>query len=789
MKAIDVAKKYIRRGWHPVPIPTKSKGPTGSKWQLASITAENVGQYFNGREQNIGVQMGPKSGDLCDVDLDALDAVKMAPYFLPDTGAVFGRRSKPRSHFLYTCTDCGKTVNVLKHLGDQGKKDTIVELRLGREKGVQTMFPGSKHPSGEAVEWDSEEDPAEVPFAELKNAVRNVALGTILLRCWPESGSRHELSLRVGGFLARAGLDAEAIDRIIEAVATEAGDDEVQDRRVAAAAAHEACANGEKVYGFPALKEAIGDDPAKALAKIAEFSEEESDLPVIKYSPGDASIATTKAEKILVDAKILYQRGWSIVRPIVSEVEAAKKTVTKVAQLATVDAIFMKDVLGRHVDFRRHNKKENKWTKAEVPPDVPAFIVKRSGEWSFPVLSGVITTPTMRDDGSLLMTAGYDEATRLLLVDPPKMPAIPDELTKRDAKKALDVLKDLLTEFPFADPVDHAVALSALITPVVRGAFPVTPMHAARAPVPASGKSYMFDVCAAMAIGQKMPVMSASGSEEELEKRLGAAMITGQPLINIDNVNGELRGDALCQLIERPTVDIRILGRTENMRVEARGTSIFCNGNNIIVVGDLCRRVITCTLDPRLERPELREFKKDPFNMVMRDRGKYIAAALIVCRAYIQAGQPDAMPRLASFEGWSDTVRSALCWLGEEDAAATIETARGEDPEVSDLREMMQAWAEVFGTGRRYAKTLSEVIAVAEEKTPTFAPQWPRFNAVMQVVASRGSEPSPLRLGLWLRGRKGRIVDGLSLASRTPKNNSKSTEWWVEGDEAPGLWR
>ena len=75
----------------------------------------------------------------------------------------------------------------------------------------------------------------------------------------------------------------------------------------------------------------------------------------------------------------------------------------------------------------------------------------------------------------------------------------------------------------FVGAVDRAVALSAIITPVVRGAFPVAPMHSAKAPVAGSGKSDLFDVAAAVAIGQIMPVMAAGSSEEELKKRLGAA--------------------------------------------------------------------------------------------------------------------------------------------------------------------------------------------------------------------------------------------------------------------------
>src|ERR1035438_161575 len=95
-----------------------------------------------------------------------------------------------------------------------------------------------------------------------------------------------------------------------------------------------------------------------------------------------------------------------------------------------------------------------------------------------------------------------------------------------------------------------------------------------------------------------MPGRPTGASEEETEKRLGAAMLAGQPLISIDNISGELGGDALCQIIERPVVEIRVLGRSDRVRIEARGTSLYATGNNFVVVADVCRRVITTNLDP-----------------------------------------------------------------------------------------------------------------------------------------------------------------------------------------------
>src|ERR1700730_8428739 len=95
-----------------------------------------------------------------------------------------------------------------------------------------------------------------------------------------------------------------------------------------------------------------------------------------------------------------------------------------------------------------------------------------------------LTTPTLRPDGNLLLTEGYDKATRLLLIAPPKMPPMPENPTRDDGLAGLKLLKELLSEFPFDGDVSRSVALSAHITPVCRGAFNMTPAHIAKAPTP-----------------------------------------------------------------------------------------------------------------------------------------------------------------------------------------------------------------------------------------------------------------------------------------------------------------
>ena len=126
----------------------------------------------------------------------------------------------------------------------------------------------------------------------------------------------------------------------------------------------------------------------------------------------------------------------------------------------------------------------------DPPQEVAATILARVGEWKFPTVIGIATAPTLRPDGTVLDQLGYDPVTRLLLIDTQQMPPIPANPTKADAEAALTLITDLLEEFPFVDDMAKAVAVSAIITPVARGAFTVAPMTVADAPVPSSGKSY-----------------------------------------------------------------------------------------------------------------------------------------------------------------------------------------------------------------------------------------------------------------------------------------------------------
>src|SRR5262249_34988837 len=101
----------------------------------------------------------------------------------------------------------------------------------------------------------------------------------LLVRAWPNRGSRHVGALALGGFLARAGWSEDDIREFVEAVATEAGDDEVNDRCSAATDSAAAVARGDKAYGLPKLKEIFDDETGNKVADLFNYTDERPTEP------------------------------------------------------------------------------------------------------------------------------------------------------------------------------------------------------------------------------------------------------------------------------------------------------------------------------------------------------------------------------------------------------------------------------------------------------------------------------------------------------------------------------
>jgi putative DNA primase/helicase len=411
------------------------------------------------------------------------------------------------------------------------------------------------------------------------------------------------------------------------------------------------------------------------------------------------------------------------------------------------------------------------YKRIDCPEAVAAGYLARKGRRNLRTLTAIIDAPTMRLDGTILDRPGYDEATGLYLILAGEFSTIPAEPTRADALKALWVLKSLVGEFPFADidrsadrSADRSVWLSAVLTAPIRALLPTAPLHGFDAPVPGSGKGKLVDIAAMIATGRPASVFNQGRSEEETEKRLGSILMTGDLCINMDNCTLPLEGDFLCSaLTAAGAVRVRILGRSEAPQLPMVAT-LFATGNNLAAKGDMTRRMIRCTIDPKMERPETREFDNDPVDDAQKGRAGYLAAVLTILRAHAVAGRPQCdLAPLGSFEQWSRIVRAAQVWLGEADPCVTMKDIAADDEEHETLATLIDAWHAVHGTEAR-------AVAVAAEKLP--------LDTLRKVAPSlRGDGYDVRRFGWYLKRHARKVADGRRLVQAKSGNNSL---WRIE---------
>jgi putative DNA primase/helicase len=340
------------------------------------------------------------------------------------------------------------------------------------------------------------------------------------------------------------------------------------------------------------------------------------------------------------------------------------------------------------------------------------------------------------------------------------LPPIPERPSKKQALEALEHLTELFGEFSFSDKegkkrLNQSVALSGLLTASVRGSLPTAPVHLIRADTPGTGKSYLIDVIAIITTGWYCPVITASKSMEETEKRIGAVLLEGISLISLDNCTHDLSGELLCQLSERPVVRIRVLGQSAMPSCECH-TMVFATGNNIGFRGDMVRRGLVCDLEALDERPELRKFDNDALESASLQRADCLAATFTIIRAYLAAGAPAVCGPLGSYSAWSKMVRSPLVWLGMPDPVVSMETTRAEDPVLAEMREFFDLWID-YDLGLDTPYITNRIIELACAPPSGFnRPVFEEF--LLRIAAGRDGRISSKRLGEWLRRISGRVA-------------------------------
>ena len=488
-------------------------------------------------------------------------------------------------------------------------------------------------------------------------------------------------------------------------------------------------------------------------------------LPTIRLEAGQLPHILKQTEQALLDsgAEVYTRAGTGIlVYPAFHQsVTTADGRKTMQAKLATFTADSLTLPVAESAIFEKYSRRLKTWVAADPTRELVRMLLSREGQRGYPLVGGIITTPTLRFDGTLLCTPGYDPRSELYLVPGLALPPIPDRPTRAEAQAKLDTLKDLFGEFSFRrKDLDHSVALAGLLAALLRGSLPTAPVCLVRGDGPGVGKSLLVDVISMIVTGQLCPVTTLS-SDEENEMRVGALVLAGAQIFSFDNCTRDLEGQILNQLTERSMITVRILGRSEMPVCECH-TAVFATGNGIGFAGDMLRRGLICELKALSERPELREFRRDTLALAYNRRADYVAAALTIVRAYIAAGRPRVCDSLGSYGAWSNMVRSPLVWLGERDPRQSMDEVRAENPELLLIAEFHQLWLD-YRIPLNTPYTVARIIELADANAPSkFNPPALRDFLLRIARDKNRNEISPERLGNWLR-KSCRIVGDYQL--------------------------
>ncbi len=785
---IEEALRATERKWALIAL--TGKVPVHKGWQNKKAPALAEVERWLRKGHNLGLRTGLVSGVIV-IDDDSPDGSACADLNLPKTVTVITGSGKQHHYFKAPDFKIGNSVKTLADGIDV------------RGDGGQVVFVGSIHPeTKQPYRWAPGLSPAEVDLATLPDAIitklrkakpssskvefvkgdgtasgedqrvrtyANAALAAEVRRVQQSTeGNRNDTLNRaafaLGQIVGAGALDREQVRLALKAAAavcglTEAEIDQTIDSGI--------------VAGMKEPRDIAAAMQAHAESEADDQGEADDNRPPISIYPGCLPTAVSKAERVLLRQQppLIYQRGTTLVRIVWLPEAGAGRTIRTRPVIQEVTNNFLIDKLTDLIAWRKVERRTGDLYPVDCPERVALTLLSRSGAWNVPPLIGVIDCPTLRSDGEVLDTEGYDKESGLYVaLGGRKWPAVPDQPTQEDAHAALRQLLWVLRDFPFLGRADRAVALAALLTALIRPSLHTAPLFAFRAAKMGSGKSLLADVVAMIATGRPAAVMSQGADENEDKKRMLPILAEGDTVAVIDNIERPFGSAALCSILTQTIWRDRVLGASRTMTLPTTNTTWIATGNNIVFVGDITTRVVACDLDPKCEHPEARKFEVNLYDYIPKHREELVVAALTILRAYHVAGRPDLnLPVFGRFEEWSNWIRSALVWLGEADPCDTRRRVEETDPVRAELTSLLAALHAHFNDK---AFQVSAVLSDMKEHDTL-------REAASPILATAAPGQSPAQcLGLFFQRVHRRPEGGLRLM-RGP-NRGGSACWRIE---------
>jgi hypothetical protein len=344
------------------------------------------------------------------------------------------------------------------------------------------------------------------------------------------------------------------------------------------------------------------------------------------------------------------------------------------------------------------------WGEWQPPAEVLGAVLAGS-EWpELTTLAGIIGTPVLRRDWTLVQTPGYDAASGLFLAPTVALPPVPDRPTPAQVAKARAfIVGSLLGDFEWEDPASLANYVALMVTPFLRRPLKcLVPLTVISATMPGSGKSLLTGLTGLL-VGQQVVPWPAD-NDKELEKLITSVFTVESGAVIFDNLaEGEvISSPILANLLTNPMWSGRILGSTA-MGAWANDRLWMATGNNLRVGGDIASRSVYVRLAPKAPHPEQRtgfaigdlaSWIKNPDH-----RAELLWRLLVLVADWVAAGTPrdDDVPAMRQFTPWARGVGGFLAHHHIGGFLTNLDVVRGMDEDDTRWAVFLAGWLDRFG--------------------------------------------------------------------------------------------
>jgi hypothetical protein len=335
--------------------------------------------------------------------------------------------------------------------------------------------------------------------------------------------------------------------------------------------------------------------------------------------------------------------------------------------------------------------------------------------WHCPELAGFSELPYFNKKAELVRASGYNAVSKMYL-KPSKLAAelnVPEKPTKEQVEEARRILLDVLYgDFPFDDGPDNANSKGAgsrahfmamLLQPFIRNMIQgPTPIYLVSKPTPGTGGTILVQTALYITSGKEASGATAPAQEEEQRKLITTAFVKAKTYFWLDNIHGEIRSQAYCNLATGAVWEDRILGATE-MAVYPNQMQFIIVGNNPRGTREIMRRCLPIRLDAHMDpnKRDKADFQiQEPIDWVKDNHKELAEAVLTIIQSWVVGDEgkdngckPFSGEPLMSFESWSKITGGILEHAKIPGFLTNLHlTQKFADEETAGFQQLIQLW-------------------------------------------------------------------------------------------------